>query len=108
MVMAKVESVDSLRAAHDRLLDVLDLLDAAQEHGAAAHVIAAIDRLELRILPDDRFLRREPGDGAIAIIARQMVDRFGDRADSVARRQLDQATGSTFLAWAAIVSRIKG
>lgn len=104
--MADAAATLALRTAHERLLDILSDLDAAGESGAGAHIAAAIDLIESRIEPDPRLRRRRDEDGAIATIAREMVSAFGPRAQRVARGQMDGASGSAFLSWAAIISRM--
>jgi hypothetical protein len=104
--MADDQPIQTLTAAHRQLLDLLSELERIGEFSAAAHVAAAIDVLETRVGVDHGAEVHPGTSNSVAEIAGRMRDAFGEKAESVARRQLTTASGSAVLAWAAIVNRI--
>lgn len=97
-----------LAALHQSLAEALGEMERLGEFTAAAHLTAALDLIE--DLMDARAAGMkavaEARNSAVFIIARQMLDVFGDRAEAVARRQLASAVGASLTSWAAIVNEI--
>ena len=104
--MDDLKASTSLTAVHMQLIDALSALDEAGEYAAAAHVGAAIDILKSQHGMAAINRADADRDNPVSIIVHAMIDRFGDRAPLVARRQLAEATGSAFLVWAAIANRL--
>jgi hypothetical protein len=104
--MVSHDDKTGLSSVHRQLLDALACLDRTGLHVAAAHLATAIELVEddLGLEPGQR--RAGNADNPVAVVARAMVDVFGDRAQSVARRQLAEASGSAVLAWAAILTMV--
>lgn len=104
--MADSDQRALLSSVHARLVEALADLDHTGRHAAAAHLVAVIELVEDDIGIAPAKTRDPRSDSVVAVLASQMSERFGDRAKGVARRQLADATGSSLLAWAAIINRI--
>jgi hypothetical protein len=102
--------ISALSGVHETLTSALAELEKLGEFTAAAHLSAALDVIEDGIdaqKVEDGFDGNAPhSSSAIAIIARQMREVFGEGAEAVARRQLTAASGPSLMAWAAIVNGI--
>jgi hypothetical protein len=102
--------MSALSGVHETLTSALAELEKLGEFTAAAHIAAALDVIEDGIEAqhaEDGVGGNAPhSSSAIAVIARQMREVFGDSAEAVARRQLSAATGSSLMAWAAIINGI--
>ena len=104
--MSDGPATSAITRIHREMLDHLSELDRLGEHVAAAHLTAAIDALEERSEAAGMTPTRDRRNDPVEVMAYGLVEKFGDRATRVARRQLEGASGDTLLVWAAIVSRV--
>ncbi|WBO21110.1 hypothetical protein [Sphingomonas abietis] len=107
-MVGSVLSDISLLAIKQQMLGILGRLDHYGEHIAAAHLVAALDALDDRL--EARLGEQRPAsteDRPLDHFARAMIDRFGDRAEAVARAQLVAASGDAMLAWATIIGHLE-
>lgn len=103
--MVASDKISDVASVHRILLDALARLEKNGRHAAAAHLLAAIELIENDI-ERDSAAADAIAESPHAVIARVMIETFGDRAEAVARGQLAAARGPSMLAWAAIINRI--
>lgn len=99
--------VSKLSDIYGALAEALPQLERLGEVVAAAHLAAALDAVEASLGKAALEERAEQGGySVISYLAGRMREKFGDRAEGVARRQLTGAIGPTLIVWAAIVNEI--
>lgn len=98
--------IESLARLHRQFLDNLNELDRLGEHVTAAYLTAAVDALEARLTAAGRTIDPRH-DGMVALTARGLAARLGDRAVEVARAQLVDAEGEALVVWTAIVNQLE-
>lgn len=92
---------------HRELIAALATLDEHGRHAVSAHLVAAIELLEddLQLADADRV--RPEYRTAAAVLAQNIRDGFGNRAEAVIRSQLAGSSGSVMLAWESVLDHLK-